>query len=90
MRELHIASCVVRTLPPRIDDVALAITTQTRCEVFTTDPRGKVVVLVEGHNTGELLDQIDVIRAFEGVVSIELVYQHSESTTAMNEAMPCL
>lgn len=90
MRELHIASCVVRTLPLKVDDVVQAITTRTACEVFTADQRGKVVVLVEGNSTGELLDQIDVIRAFAGVVSIELVYQHSESVAAMKEAMPCL
>ena len=48
---------------------------------------GKVVVVLEGDSTGALLDQMDKIRSIAGVASIEMVYQHAEEKSIMEEVI---
>ncbi len=87
--ELHIASCVLRTLPARLPSLIEQLATHANLQVYANDGHAKLVLVLEGTSTGALLDQIDALRGIPGVVSIELVYQHAESESAMKEPMPC-
>jgi nitrate reductase NapAB chaperone NapD len=62
MAELHIASCVVRVRTAALDDVIAAIEPIIGSPISGSDFSGKLVVLLEGGDTGALLDQMDKIR----------------------------
>jgi nitrate reductase NapD len=87
--ELHVASCVLRTFPECLSALTQQLATHRNVQVYANDGHAKLVLILEGPSTGALLGQIDALRQIPGVVSIELVYQHAESETAMKEPMPC-
>lgn len=83
--DLHIASCLVAVVPGALADVVSAIATCGLGEVFQTDPRGRIVVVLEGAASAAILDAMDAIREMPGVMNVNLVYQHCESATALAE-----
>lgn len=85
MPEIHIASCIARVRPDSLATSTAAIEALIGAPVSASDPMGKVVLVIEGGSTGALLDQMDRVRAIEGVLNIEMVYQHSEDEAAMKE-----
>lgn len=87
MAEIHIASCIARVRPEALTAVAAAIESVTGSPASAADPAGRLVVVLEGPDTGSLLDQMDRIRALPGVLNIEMVYQHSEDEAAMKEVI---
>jgi nitrate reductase NapD len=89
MNEIHIAGCVVRVPAERLGEAAAAIGELPRCEVFAQSPVGKLVVVLEGNETAQIMDSIDAIRNIKGVQSVEFAYQHVEDETAMKEIVPC-
>jgi len=54
-------------------------------EIRATDPRGKLVVVVEADSGAAILARLDTIQRIDGVLSALLVYQHAESAQSMNE-----
>lgn len=83
--EIHIASCIARVRPEALAASTATIEALTGATVSASDPTGKLVLVIEGGSTGALLDQMDRIRAIEGVLNIDMVYQHSEDEAAMKE-----
>jgi periplasmic nitrate reductase NapD len=89
MTDLHIASCVARIRPEAIDCAVEEIERVIGCAISGRDTNniGKVVVVLEGDSTGALLDQMEKIRAIAGVLNIEMVYQHAEEKSIMEEVI---
>lgn len=85
--EVHIASCIVQVRPARLEAARPPIEAVIGWPVSASDGNGKLVVVLEGSSTGALLDQMERIRAVEGVLNIELVYQHAEAESAMKESI---
>jgi nitrate reductase NapAB chaperone NapD len=56
--------------------------------ISARDAMGKLVILIEGSNTGALLDQMAQIRKLPGVLNIEMVYQHAEAASVMKALLP--
>jgi periplasmic nitrate reductase NapD len=83
--EVHIASCVVRVWPDRVPAASPQIESVIGCAISGNNGNGKLVVVLEGASTGALLDQMERIRAINGVLGIEMVYQHAEAETEMKE-----
>jgi nitrate reductase NapD len=83
--EVHIASCVVRVWPKHVATASPQIESVTGCAIAANNGSGKLVVVLEDASTGALLDQMERIRAIQGVLGIEMVYQHAEEATAMKE-----
>jgi nitrate reductase NapAB chaperone NapD len=90
LSDLHIASCIARVHSHGLAQARTAINEIERCQVLASDEQSKLVVVVEGSSTGNLLDTIDLVRAVKHVMSVDLVYQHAESEIMMKETMPCL
>ncbi len=82
----HIASCVARVMPARFVEVLNALEPHS---VFQHNETSLIVLVLEGANTGELLDQMDRIRQIAGVLSVELVYQHAEDAAILSEPVAC-
>ncbi len=89
MADLIIASCIARVKPQHLGVVHEAIDGIPHCDVFNSDGVSKLVVVVEGTSTPNVLDTIDLIRKLDHVLNVDLVYQHAEDETIMQEAMPC-
>ena len=88
MAELHIASCVARVRPEAMAAAIERIEAVIGCAVSARDAIGKVVIVIEGASTGNLLDQMDHIRTIPGVLNVEMVYQHAEEESVMKELLP--
>lgn len=86
MSEVHIASCVAYTRPESTAAIARAIEGTRLAEVPRQDERGRMVVLIEGRGTADILDAIDAIRALDGVLAVHLAYQHIESEEDMEQS----
>ena len=78
MSEVHIASCVAYARPEAVEGVARAIVATGLAEVPRRDERGRLVILIERDSAAAVLDVIDAIRALEGVLAVNLAYQHAE------------
>jgi nitrate reductase NapD len=85
MAELHIASCVAYCRPEQTSAVARAIQATGIAEVPRHDGKGRLVVLIEGPSSRQVLDVIEAIRALDGVIAIHLAYQHAESNDSLQE-----
>ena len=88
MADLHIASCVARVRPEAMASAIERIEAVIGCAVSARDAIGKVVIVIEGASTGNLLDQMDHIRTIPGVLNVEMVYQHAEEESVMKELLP--
>jgi nitrate reductase NapAB chaperone NapD len=87
--DLYTASCIARVRPQCLSATHEAIDGLPRCQVFNSDGVSKLVVVVEGTSTPNVLDTIDLIRKLDHVLNVDLVYQHAEDEITMQEAMPC-
>lgn len=85
--DIYIASCVVRVRPEHLAARTTAIEQVIRAPVAGSDAKGRLVVVLEGDSTAALLDQMEQIRNMEGVLSIEMVYQHAEDESLMEELL---
>jgi periplasmic nitrate reductase NapD len=83
--EIHIASCVAYVLPEAAERVRRLIVDTRLAEVPRRDERGRMVILVEGRSTADVLDAIDAVRALDGVLAVHLAYQHIESEAEMQQ-----
>ena len=84
--EIHIASCVVRVRPEALAAAASMIDALPGAEVSArgTD---RLVAVLEGQSTGDLLELVDAIQLIPAVYSVALAYQHAENATAMEESL---
>lgn len=83
--EVHIAGCVAYVRPESAGAVVRAIHATQLAEVPRRDDAGRLVVLIERPSVQAVLDVIDAIRALDGVLAVQLAYQHSENEDAMQE-----
>jgi len=75
----------VHVAPKRLAQAIAAIQQVADVEIRATDPRGKLVVVVEADSGAAILARLDAIQRIDGVLSALLVYQHAESAQSMNE-----
>ncbi|RXF70901.1 chaperone NapD [Hansschlegelia zhihuaiae] len=73
----HISSAVVSTLPERVDSVLLQIEPLPDVEVHRVEG-GKIVVVLEGANVGEIGSRLVAIGLIDGVLSANLVFEQIE------------
>lgn len=85
--DLHIASCVARIRPEAMDAAISKIEAVIGCPISARGSNGKVIVLIEDNSTSALLDQMEKIRVIAGVLNIEMVYQHAEEKSIMEEVI---
>lgn len=84
-QEVHIAGIVVHALPTAVATIKTAVSLLHGAQVHAATTDGRMVITLETLDTGQILDQMDAIRAISGVFDVALVYQHAEQTAAMDE-----
>jgi nitrate reductase NapD len=73
----HISSAVVSVLPGHVEKVLRELAALDVVEVHACE-RGKIVVVIEGPDTGTLGDGLTRISFLDGVITANMVYEHIE------------
>ena len=83
--EVHVAGLVVHAYPEAITRVERALRAIAGVDVHASSRDGKLVVTLEAPGEAEIADALVRIQTLDGVLAAALVYQHSESASAMND-----
>jgi len=76
--EFHVSSLIVHGAAELLPAISAAIAGLPGAEVHASDGIGKLVVTLETVSEVEISEQIDAIRALEGVFAASLVYHQVE------------
>src|SRR5689334_11872087 len=71
---VEIASILVQALPQRLDDVARELERLPGTEVYSKDPCGKLVVVLEAASVGVIGTMLNTISAMPNVLTAALVF----------------
>ncbi len=85
--QVHISSLVVQLQPERIDEIRQHCQARPGVEVHATDPRGKMVLVLETGGHREIVEFIEGLQRAPGVLSVGLVYHHAESAEELDREM---
>jgi nitrate reductase NapD len=76
---VEIASVLVQTRPERVETAARAIEALRGTQIFSRDPRGKLVVVIEAVDTGSIGATLNAISSLPHVLTASLVFQGTDS-----------
>lgn len=76
--ELHVSSLIVHINKNKADAIKASIDLLVGAEVITISPEGKAVVVLEAPHQRQIMEVIDQINAFDGVINTGLVYHEFE------------
>jgi nitrate reductase NapD len=74
---VEIASIIVQTRPERLDAAAAAIEALPGAQIYSRDPKGKLVVVIEAADTGSVGATLNAISSMPHVLTAALVFQGS-------------
>ena len=77
-RRHHISSAVVATKPGCLATVLVALERFDNLEVHGAE-KGKIVVVIEGPNTGVLGDTLMRVATLDGVIAANMVFEHIDT-----------
>ena len=75
---MTMSSCVIRCHPNDLEDVKKRVEDTGVCEIFITDEKGYLIVIIEGENIDEEMEKLAKLQLLEGVLSADMVYSYSE------------
>ena len=76
--QVEIASILVQTRPERLDAAARAIEALPGAQIYSRDPKGKLVVVIEAADTGSVGATLNAISSMPHVLTAALVFQGSD------------
>ncbi|GGL50248.1 chaperone NapD [Wenxinia marina] len=82
-RRWHVSSAVIAVRPGRADEVAARLPDLPGVEVHGSGET-RIVVTIEGWSTGDLGDRLTTISLMDGVISANMVFEHSEEEGALS------
>lgn len=80
---MNISGVVVYTVPAQSQLVVTHLNEIEGVEVHAEE-NGKLIVTVEKENIGAMADQVMQFQDMPGIMSVAMVYQHSEDIEALN------
>jgi periplasmic nitrate reductase NapD len=75
---LEIASILVRARPERLDTVAQAIEALSGAQIYGRDPKGQLVVVLEGPDVGAIGTTLNTISMIPDVLTAALVFHGTD------------
>ena len=75
---IEIASILVQVRPERVEAVARAIEALPRLEIYSRSPQGKLVVVIEADNVGDIGATINAISSMPHVLTAALVFHATD------------
>ncbi len=76
---VEIASILVQTRPERLEKVAHAIEALPGTQIYSRDPKGKLVVVIEASDTGSIGATLNAISSLPHVLTASLVFQGTDT-----------
>ena len=76
---MNISGIVVKTAPEYLEQVMDALSVSGLCEIHFHDETGKIIVTVEGTDTGEEVRKMREIMNLPHVLCVDLAYSYNES-----------
>ena len=83
--DVHVAGLVVHAYPEAVPRVERALRAIAGADVQAASRDGKLVVTLEATSGGAIADAMVRIQTLDGVLAAALVYQHTETASAMND-----
>jgi nitrate reductase NapD len=80
----HISSAVVSALPAQVEAVLACIGEMPDTEVHRVE-NGKIVIVLEGSNTGVIGDRLAAIGLLDGVLSANMVFEQIEDLETLDD-----
>ncbi|WP_394389133.1 chaperone NapD [Shewanella woodyi] len=77
-QEYHVTSLVVHAAPAEVSQVEAKIRSLNGADIHAVTYEGKFVITLEGKTQKSILDNVEAINAFEGVLNSSLVYHQVE------------
>lgn len=78
-KELHVSSLIVHINRTKADSIKASINLLVGAQVIIISPEGKAIVVLEASNQRQIMEVIDQINEFDGVINIGLVYHEFET-----------
>ena len=75
---VHISSLLLRADPQKMKQVLADIAKVDLAEVPISDPNGKIIVIIETSNQGDIVNAPTQLQLIDGVVSASLVYHQTD------------
>ena len=75
---MNISSIVVKTVPKYLDEVVESLKNCEACDYHLHDPKGIVIITIEGESVKEELEKLRVIEAIPHVASADMQMAYSE------------
>ena len=79
-RWAEIASILVQARPERLDDAARAIEALPGTKIYSRDPKGKLVVVIEASDVGSIGATLNVISLMPNVLTAALVFHGTDDS----------
>ena len=74
----EIASILVQARPERLDAVARAIESLPGAQIYSRDPKGKLVVVLETRDVGSIGESLNIISSMPNVLTAALVFHATD------------
>jgi len=75
---MNISSIIIKTRPEHLDDVKKELEKTGICEIHFDDPKGVIVVTIEGENVEEEINKVRILEALPNVISADMHMSYCE------------
>ncbi len=75
----EIASVLVQARPERLDDAVRAIEALAGTQIYSRDPKGKLVVVIEASDVGTIGATLNTISLMQDVLTANLVFHGTDA-----------
>jgi nitrate reductase NapD len=75
---MNISSIVVQTLPQNVDSVIESLKQSGVCEYHLHDPKGKIIVTVEGKDVEEEIEKLVAIQILPDIIAADMMMTYQE------------
>jgi nitrate reductase NapD len=76
---MNVSSHVIKVAPENLEKAVDSLKQSGLCDVFFHEPRGTIVVTIEGKDVGEEMDKMRAIQKLPFVLSAALAYCYNET-----------
>ena len=84
-QEFHITSLVIHAASKSVEDIKQRLSALVGAEIHAVTDEGKFVVTLEGETQRSILDNVEAINAFEGVINSSLIYHQVDPVEKKSE-----
>ena len=76
---MELAGLIVRVLPTHLDQLQSTLVSVPGLEIHHSGPDGRIIITLEQDTQLALSNSMSRLQAIDNILSISLVYQHSET-----------